>query len=75
MPSDLHDYVICQALCDSLSLRSQSRQYFMYEQYGTHYVAMSDRVDKTVQLIDHANSYEEMVSVLVEILEEEISNA
>ena len=75
MPNDLHDYIICQAICDSLTLRSATYQYFMYEQYGIHYVACADRINKTVQLLDHALSYNEMVEILVQILEEEISNA
>lgn len=75
MINELRDYMICQAICDSLSLRSNSCQYFMYEQYGTHYVAYADRINKTVVLVDHANSYSEMVEVLVSILEEEIANA
>lgn len=75
MPNDIHDYMICQAILDSLTLRSASYQYFMYEQYGIHYIAYADRVSKTVQLIDHAISYQEMIDILVQILEEEISNA
>lgn len=75
MPNDLRDYMICQAILDSLTLRSASYQYFMYEQYGIHYIAYADRVTKTVQLIDHAISYQEMIDILVQILEEEISNA
>lgn len=75
MPNDIHYYMICQAICDSLTLRSSTKQYFMYEQYGIHYVAYTDRVNKTVQLVDHANTYVEMVEILVEILEEEISCA
>lgn len=75
MPNDLRDYMICQAILDSLTLRSASNQYFMYEQYGIHYIAYADRVTKNVQLIDHAISYHEMIDILVQILEEEISNA
>lgn len=75
MPNDLHFYMICQAICDSLTLRSSTKQYFMYEQYGIHYIAYNDRVTKTVQLVDHAESYVEMVEILVQILEEEISYA
>lgn len=75
MPNDIRDYMICQAILDSLTLRSASCQYFMYEQYGIHYIAYADRVTKNVHLIDHAISYKEMIDILVQILEEEISNA
>lgn len=75
MPNDLHDYMICQAICDSLTLRSVSRQYFMYEQYGVHYIAYADRVSKTVTLVDHGNSYTELIDILVLILEECIADA
>ena len=57
MPNDLRDYMICQAILDSLTLRSASYQYFMYEQYGIHYIAYADRVTKTVQLIDHNTDF------------------
>lgn len=73
--NDIRDYMICQAICDSLTLRSANKQYFMYEQYGIHYIAYSERSSKTVTLVDHAYSYAEFIDILVAILEEEIANA
>ena len=75
MPNDLHDYMICQAICDSLTLRSANRQYFIYEQYGVHYISYADRTSRTVTLVDHGNSYAELIDILVLILEECIADA
>lgn len=73
--NELHDMIMAQAICDSLTSRSTGIVYAIYEENGYHKVIRVDRVFKCVDVIASEATYETLVDVLLAYLEEVVSNA
>lgn len=71
----IHDLVMAQAICDSLTSRSTGQVYALFEENGYHKVIRVDRVFKCIDVIASEATYETLVDVLLAYLEEVVSNA
>ena len=79
MISDIKNWMIAQALCDSLNLRSNGKKYFIYESFGLHYCAWCDHTNSTQEkkfhIVAWANSYADLVDEILCELEDLIATA
>lgn len=74
--NELRNYVLCQALCDSLNYRTipGKRKYFLFEDNGKHYFGCAERrSDVPVSWSTSADTYGDLSEFILNHLENEIA--
>lgn len=75
--NELRNYVLCQALCDSLNARTipGTCKYFLDEDMGRHYFCCADRSSAPVAWSFSETDYESLAGRILSYLEDQIANA
>lgn len=76
--TEIQNYILCQALCDSLNYRTipGKRKYFLFEDNGKHYFGCAERGSAVpVYWSLSASTYGELSECILSYLEGEIADA